>query len=353
MINEPVEQRMCDTNTLKWAENLPKVEIHLHLEGAIPLDTLYALILKYGGHPEVPDIDTLERKFIFRDFHHFIDTWVWKNQFIREYDDFTLIAEDVAQDLARQNIKYAEIFYSPIEHERDGLSVQGITTAIRKGLDRVTAIDVGLIADLVRDVGPVLGMRTLHDLKDVQSLGVIGIGMGGSEKGNPPEPWAEVYEQARSWGFHTTAHAGEAEGVGNIWGAIRALKVERIGHGIRAVDDPVLMTYLAEQRIPLEVCPLSNVRTAVVSTYTSHPIRCFYNHNLMVTVNTDDPKMFGNALAQEYAMLVQHLGFSRDDILTLILNGIRASWLSAQRKHDLEMSFIHCRAWSPLDVMET
>ncbi len=332
---------------LAWANNIPKVELHVHMEGAIPLETLWKLVLKYGGDPDVPDIHALKQKFTYRDFSHFIDTWYWKNQFLREYDDFTVIAEAVARDMARQNIRYAEAFYSPIEYERYGLSAPSLTAAIRKGFDRVPAIEMELIADLVRDAGPVLGMRMLEQLRDVKALGVIGIGIGGSEQRHPPEPWAEVYTRARTLGFHTTAHAGEAAGAESVWGAIRALKVERIGHGTRAEEDPALLDYLAEHRIPLEMCPLSNVRTAVVSAFESHPIRRYYEHGLMVTVNTDDPKMFGNSLAEEYTLLVQHLGFTRHDIQRLILNGIQASWLPESRKKLLEKLFTQDSAWLP------
>lgn len=332
-------------NTLTWAQKLPKVELHLHLEGAIPLDTLWELILKYGGHPDVVDIDALKRKFVFQDFPHFINTWIWKNQFFREYDDFTFIAEAVARDLRQQNIRYAEVFYSPIEHTLKKMNVQGITSAVRQGLDRVPDIEIALIPDLVRDVGPILGMLTLRKLRKVQDMGVIGIGIGGSEQNHPPEPWAKVYNRAREWGFHTTAHAGEADGANSIWGAIKALKVERIGHGTHAIDDRALMDYLAEHGIPLEVCPISNVRTAVVQSIDEHPIRQFYDHGITVTVNTDDPKMFGNTLAEEYASLIHHLGFTRDEILKIILNGIQSSWLSTVRKQDLVDTFQHETAW--------
>ena len=333
-------------NPFQWEENIPKVELHVHLEGAIPLQTMFDLVTKYGGDPDVPDMLALKHKFKFTDFAHFIDTWYWKNKFLREYDDFTLIAEGVARDMAQQNIRYAEAFYSPIEYERYGLTVSDLTAAIRKGFDRVPEVSVALIADLVRDAEPALGMRTLEELRDVQALGVIGIGIGGSEQIFPPEPWAEVYAQARAWGFHTTAHAGEAAGADSMWGAIRALQVERIGHGTRAEEDPKLLDYLAEHRLPLEMCPLSNVRTGVVRDLKHHPIRRYYDRGLMVTVNTDDPKMFDNTLALEYYFLRIELGFTRDEIKNMILNAIRASWLPESGKRLLEASFIQDPAWS-------
>ena len=154
-----------------WCLRVPKVEIHLHLEGAIPLPALWQLVQKYGGDPDLPDVAALTNKFVFRDFPHFIETWIWKNQFIREYEDFTFIAEAVARDLAQQNIRYVEAFFSPGDFSRHGLEPQGIAVAIRKGLQRVPEVRVELIADLIRDTGPDLekATNTLHAVNEVRN----------------------------------------------------------------------------------------------------------------------------------------------------------------------------------------
>lgn len=330
---------------MNWFERVPKVELHLHLEGAIPYSALWHLVQKYGDAPDLPDLEALKQKFVFRDFPHFIEMWVWKNQFLREYEDFTFIAEAVARDLARQNIHYVEAFYSPADFARHGLGVQQLTTAIRAGLARVPEIEVALITDFVRDLGPENAARVLAEVSEVRDQGVIGVGIGGSEQLYPPEPFADVYAQARALGLHTTAHAGEVAGAASIWGAIRALHAERIGHGTCAEEDPALLDYLATHAIPLEMCPLSNVRTGVVQSLREHPVRRYFERGILVTISTDDPRMFGNALAEEYALLEQQLGFSRDDIRTLILNGIRASWLSEVQKERLSTAFRADPAW--------
>jgi len=240
---------------------LPKLELHLHLEGAIPLDALWELVGKYGGRGEVAGRAALEERFRFRDFPHFIETWIWKNGFIREYEDFTFIAEAVARDLAAQNIRYVEAFFSPGDFARHGLDPREITRAVRTGLDRVAdRITVSLIADLIRDFGPEQGGFWLEQIAEVKDLGVIGIGIGGSEQTFPPEPYKDVYERARQLGFRTTAHAGEAAGAASIWGAVNVLGVDRIGHGTRAFEDPALLDRLAERRLPIEMCPLSSQR---------------------------------------------------------------------------------------------
>lgn len=337
---------MPDSSTLSWYQHLPKVELHLHLEGAIPLDALWQLIQKYGGDPSVPTLEALKQRFVYRDFKHFIDTWVWKNNFLRHYEDFTIIAEAVARNMARQNIRYAEVFFSPPDFARHGLETQGLAQAIRTGLNRVSEVEIALIPDVVRDFGPERAARTVEEAAEVKELGVIGIGLGGSEDAYPPEPFAPIFERARQLGLHTTAHAGEAAGAGSIWGAIRSLKVERIGHGTHAEEDEALLAYFAEHNIPLEMCPISNVRTGSVDSLADHPIRRYFERGLLVTVNTDDPMMFGNSLAEEYQALAQVLGFSREDIRALILQAIRASWQSDDEKQALIAAFQRDPAWA-------
>jgi adenosine deaminase len=330
---------------VNWFERVPKVELHLHLEGAIPLDALWELVEKHGGDPSIPDLEALERRFEYRDFPHFIETWIWKNGFLREYQDFTFIAEAVARDLAGQNIRYVEAFFSPTDFARHGLETQKLAEAIRTGLDRVPRVEVALVADLVRDGGPARAAVTLAQVKEVQNLGVVGIGIGGSEQAFPPEPFAEVYEEARRLGFHTSAHAGEAAGAESVWGAIRSLGVDRIGHGTRAEEDGALLDYLAEHKIPLEMCPISNLCTGVVPCFEAHPVRRYFERGIVVAINTDDPKMFGNSLAEEYQRLEDRLGFSRDEVRTLILQGIRASWLPEGRKAQLGEEFCQDPTW--------
>ena len=330
---------------MSWFDRVPKVELHLHLEGAIPLPALWELIEKYGGDPEVPDPAALERRFEYRDFPHFIDTWLWKNEFLRELDDFTFIAEAVARDLERQNVRYVEAFYSPPDFAHHGLGPQRLTEAIREGLSRVSGIEVALVADLVRNYGPEQGARTLAEVREVKELGVVGIGIGGSEEQFPPEPYEAVFEQARRAGFRTSAHAGEAAGAGSVWGAVRRLRVDRVGHGTRAGEDEALLDYLAEHRIALEMCPLSNVRTGVVPSIDDHPVRRYFERGIPVTVNTDDPKMFGNSLAEEYRLLEERLRFSRREIRGLVESAVRVSWLEEPRQRQLLASLEADPGW--------
>ena len=333
------------TNLTNWCHSLPKVELHLHLEGAIPIPALWELVQKYGGDPLIPDEAALREYFKFRDFPHFIELWIWKNGFLREYDDFEFFSAAVARALNAENIKYIEAFFSPSRFKQVGLDTGRMIEAVRAGLDSVTGVEVALIPDLVRDVGPDYASGVLDELTELRSLGLIGIGLGGSEHAHPPELFTDLYSRARNIGFRTTAHAGEAAGAESVWGAINALKVERIGHGIRAIEDPELMRHLAETQIPIEMCPLSNIATGVVDSIAAHPIRQFLDQGVLVSVNSDDPAMFGNSLTGDYTSLMTELAFTPDEIRELILNGIESSWLGSERKSALRDEFTATEEW--------
>jgi len=258
---------MAKTSIIQFIRHMPKVELHIHLEGAIPVNSLWDLVIKYGGNKSIAGPEQLHSKFRYKDFPHFIDTWRWKNQFLREYEDFAFIAKEVAKDLRDQNIRYVEMFYTPSDHFHKNIELQKLTEAIKKGINYYSDdIDIFLIADLCRDTGPDSGMEVVNGLSELKDSNVIGIGIGGSEHKYPPGPYKDVYEEARLCGFRTTAHAGEASGADSIWGVIKELKADRIGHGTRAFEDEKLIVYLKENQTPLEMCPISNVRTGVVSS---------------------------------------------------------------------------------------
>jgi adenosine deaminase len=317
---------------------IPKIENHLHLEGAIPHETLWQLIEKYGGDESVRNVDQLRERFKYRDFHQFIETWSWKNQFIREVEDFSIISEAVFYDLAGQNVKYAEIFISPSLF-KNRLTPQRIVEAIAGSIPKIPGIAINLIVDLVRDYGPEQEIRTLNEINEVKDLGIIGVGIGGSEDAYPPGLFTGLYEQARQFGFRTTAHAGEASGPESIWSAIRDLRVDRIGHATRAVEDPELIQYLAECKIPLEVCPLSNLRTGVIDAIEAHPVRTFLERGIPVSINTDDPEMFGNSLADEYQALQEIFKFTYEEISEILIDSINTLWMEEDDKAALKTVF--------------
>ncbi|KPK85612.1 MAG: hypothetical protein AMS27_06850 [Bacteroides sp. SM23_62_1] len=324
---------------MTFYQKIPKIELHLHLEGAIPLRSLWELIQKYGGDPDIDSFRDLKKKFVYQDFDHFIETWIWKNQFLREYEDFKFIAEHVARNLLYQNIRYAEVFASPSSFQQYGLKTQDIIFAIHEGFMRVKEIKIRLIIDLVRNYGPEQEMKTLSEINEVKQFDIIGIGIGGSENLYPPEPFSRLYEKARALGFKTTAHAGEAAGPESIRSALFTLKADRIGHATRSAEDVRLLEYMSENHIPLELCPLSNLKTGVITDYKDYPIRTFIDYGIPFSINTDDPMMFGNSLAEEYEMLERNFDFSKQDIAGFILNSIQTTWLSEDEKSYLTKQF--------------
>ena len=326
----------------QFIQEIPKVELHLHLEGAIPLETIFKLIQRAGGEQSIKNLDDLSKKLTYTDFTNFIDVWTWKNTFIREEEDFEEIAYRVLESLSKQNVKYVEAFYSPGDFWRVDLSVQGITEYLIKGKEtayRDFGIQSELIIDLIRDHGPERSMQYLEEVTPYLGKGVIGIGLGGSEQSFPAEPYALVYKEARDRGFRLTAHAGEAAGANSIWAAVEKLGVERIGHGVRANEDSELISLLKERQIPLEMCVISNVKTGVCSSIEVHPIKQYFQQGLMVTVNSDDPTMFNTTISQEYLVLVQKLGFTISDLKRLSLNGIDASFMPDENKKLMRSQF--------------
>jgi adenosine deaminase len=324
------------TNIEKIIKHAPKIELHFHLEGAIPLPALWTLIQKYGGDPKVTTFPELQNKFIFKDFPSFVETWFWKSNFLREYEDFTFIAEEIAKDLIKQNIIYVESFFSPGEFTQSGLTIQNIVRAIRKGLDKYkNQININLIIDLTRDFGPKKGETWLREAIEVKDYGIIGIGLGGAEQLYPPAPYKNIYNIARNNGLKTTAHAGENVGPESVWSAIKDLKIDRIGHGTQAYKDEKLISYIKDQQIPIELCPISNLRTKSITTMTEHPARKYFNEGLILSINTDDPKMFNNSQLEEYINLIESFNFTLSEIKRIMEMSIKSAWCTKTEKKDL------------------
>ena len=338
------------TNKIEqFVVEIPKVELHLHLEAAIPLEMLFDLIQRNGGEPSIKTHEDLRRKFTYSDFSHFIDLCTWKNTFITKENYFEEIAYQVLRDLSEQNVRYVEAFYAPGNHWGKGLSVQGITEYLIKGKERAYCdfgIQSELIVDLIRDHGPKIGKQRLKELTPYLGNGLIGIGLGGTEHIFPADRYATVYRKAKERGFRLTAHAGETSGASSIWAAVEKLGVERIGHGMRANEDPELVSLLKEMQIPLEMCVISNVKTKVCKSIKDHPIKEYFENGLLVTVNSDDPTMFNTSIAQEYLVLAQDLAFSPSDLKRLSMNGIDASFMSDSDKKLMKSQFE--REWKQL-----
>jgi adenosine deaminase len=328
----------------KFIREIPKVELHLHLEGAIPLETLFGLIQRRGNNRIIKNLEDLKRRLVYSNFRQFIKIWLWKNSFIKEYEDFEELAYRVLQSLSQQNVKYVEAFYSPRDFtfRNNKLSAGGITESLIKGKKRAFndfGIRSELVVDVVRDYGPRMGRGLIRELSGYLGRGLIGIGLGGSEKLFPAGLFTKVYQEARERGFRLTVHAGETDGAKSIWAALNELGAERIGHGLRAYEDPQLIHYLEEKQIPLDLCVVSNLKTKVCKTFEEHPVRNYFKDGLMITINSDDPAMFDTSITNEYLVLIQKFGFNLEEIKKVNFNSIQASFMTDQEKNTMKETF--------------
>jgi adenosine deaminase len=328
---------MRDKNgVINQIKKMPKVELHLHLEGAFTFGFLFELIEKYGGSPEIKSIDDLKEKFVFKDFNNFIETWYWKNQFFREYVDFEELAFNTLKDLAKQNVIYVELFFSPWDFNSAGFDVELLTKSIIKGVKRGEksfGIRCNLIADLVRNYGANNSQKRLDEITPFLNKGVIGIGLGGSEKEFPANLFKEVFIEAKKRGFRTTIHAGEAAGADSIWAALLDCKTERIGHGVRAIEDPMLIDYLIRKKIPLEICITSNLMTKVFDSIENHPFKYLDEMGIVATINSDDPPMFGSNITNELILINKEFGYGIKELVRLMKNSVKAAFLEEKDKN--------------------
>lgn len=320
---------------------LPKVEQHVHIVGSTKPETLLWLAEEGGIEKPYKTLEDALHFFQYRNFPHFISVYSTVVDCITKEDQFDRITYEMLEGDARCNVRYVEASFSAPDHVLKGLDYSRMLDAINRGARRAHSdfgIKCNLRIDLVRNYGPDVGMEVL-DWIESKSDNIVSIDIGGSEERFPPKPFAPVYRRAREMGLHLVAHAGEAAGPESIWDAVRYLDVEHIGHGLAASTHPKLMDYLIEQGITIEMCPISNVKTGVVSSLERHPIKTFLERGLIVTVNTDDPSMFGTNMNNEYLQLHRRLNFTIRELFKLSLNAIDSSFLSEERRINMRESF--------------
>jgi adenosine deaminase len=321
---------------------LPKAEQHVHIVGSTLPETLLWLVEESGVDAPYETVEDVERFFQFRDFDHFISVYSTVVNCIRDEDQFERMTYEMLEGDARCNVRYVEASFSAPDHVLKGLDYGGMLDAINRGVRRARrdfGIDCNLRIDLVRNYGPEQGMEVLDWIGE-KGDNIVSVDIGGSEGGFPPEPYKAVYRRARDMGLHLVAHAGEAAGPESIWGALRSLGVEHIGHGVAARGHPELLKYIRERGVTIEACPVSNIRTGVVHYLREHPVREFFDGDISVTVSSDDPSMFGTDMNNEYIQLHRELGFTVDELFRLSLNAVESSFLPERERAELHESFI-------------
>jgi aminodeoxyfutalosine deaminase len=307
------------------------VELHVHHVGSASPRIVAELAARHEGRSPVPaDPEALADYFAFRDFAHFIEVYLSVVDLIRDADDVWLLTHEVARELARQQVRYAELTVTPYSHVRRGIPAPAFCEAIEDARKRAEA-DFGIALrwcfDIPGEAGLPAAEETLRIALEQAPEGLISFGLGGPEIGVPRPQFKPYFDQARAAGLRSVPHAGETTGPETIWDALRELGAERIGHGIAAALDPELLSYLAERRIPLEVCPTSNVRTRAVAAIEEHPLPQLVEAGLLVTINSDDPPMFGTTLNDEYAVAARLLHLGPDGVAALARNAVTASFL--------------------------
>ncbi|ASU81928.1 adenosine deaminase [Nocardiopsis gilva YIM 90087] len=318
-----------------FIRDLPKVELHVHLEGSMRPATLIELAARHRveGIPGTPE--EIRDWYEFRDFPHFIEVYLASVEALRDEEDFALLAADVAATLAAQNVRYAELHVSLYGHLMRGIPARVVFDGIehaRREAEREHGIHLRWIPDFPGDYGLEAGEETLDAVLRDGPDSVVGFGVGGIEVSRAP--FTDLFGRARAAELHSLPHAGENGGADHVWEALDLLHAERIGHGIDSMGDERLVGRLRDEQIPLDVAPTSNLRTRAVDTIGKHPLPRMMEAGLLVTLNSDDPPMFGTDLLNEYRT-AHGLGLGAPELATLARNGVRASYLDASAKREM------------------
>jgi aminodeoxyfutalosine deaminase len=322
-----------------FISGLPKVELHVHHVGSASPRIVAELAARHEGTTPVPaDPAALAAYFEFRDFAHFIEIYLSVVDLVRDPEDVRILTYEVARELARQQVRYAELTITPYSHVRRGIPAPAFCEAIEDARRRAET-ELGVVLrwcfDIPGEAGLPAADETLRIALEERPDGLISFGLAGPEVGVARAPFKPHFDAARAAGLRSVPHAGETTGPGTIWDALEHLGAERIGHGISCVRDPRLLAHLAERQIPLEVCPTSNVRTRAVPSLAEHPLPAMVEAGLVVTVNSDDPPMFGTTLNDEYAVAARLLGLDAAGVAALARSAVTASFLPEPERRKL------------------
>lgn len=316
-------------------KQIPKAELHIHIEAVITMASVKKLYKKrFDKEMTKQEEDDL---FSYDDLPGFIAAFLKIQDLFTEVKDFDLVFSDFAKYLEDNNVKYCEAFFAPSAFIKKGFDYKEMVENFSANIDKIKkekGITIKLLIDVSRTFGLENAQSNYEMFKNVPCNHIIGIGLGGNEIKGPCNLFGPVFVQAHKDGFHAVAHAGEDVGPESVWDAIKVLGSERIGHGITTIQDPELVKYVAENKIPLEVCPTSNVFTKhFVKSMEEHPVRQLYDAGVLVTIGSDDPVFFKTTVNEEYYNLYSKLGFTISEIEDLICNSFRASFLSDEEKN--------------------
>lgn len=323
------------TDLHPFIAGLPKAELHVHHVGSASPRIVAELAARHPDSKVPTDPEALADYFSFTDFAHFIEVYLSVVDLIRTPEDVRLLTFEVARDMARQNIRYAELTVTPFSSTRRGIDENAFMAAIedaRKAAEAELGVVLRWCFDIPGEAGLEAAEETARLAVDLRPDGLVSFGLGGPEIGVPRPQFKPYFDRAIAAGLHSVPHAGETTGPQTIWDALNDLRAERIGHGTSAAQDPKLLAHLAEHRIPLEVCPTSNLATRAVRDLDAHPVKEMVAAGVLVTINSDDPPMFGSDLNNEYAVAARLLQLDERGLAGLAKNAVEASFLDPAGK---------------------
>ena len=321
--------RQVFENMEAFIRGIPKAELHIHIEGALEPELMVQLAEKNGICLPFESVADIRRTYDFKDLQSFLDIYYQGVQVLLDEEDFYQLTWSYLQKAADQNVRHTELFFDPQAHTSRGIEFEIVLQGIHQALvDARPHLGVSskLIMCFLRHLSVTNAMATLQKALPFKDW-IAAVGLDSSERGYPPGKFAPVFDEARRRGFKAVAHAGEEGPAEYIWQALKLLKVERIDHGVRCVEDPRLVNYLVKQHIPLTVCPLSNVKLGVFADMQQHNLKQMLNLGLSVTVNSDDPAYFGGYIVENFRALQEAFGLDHQDIYRLVRNSFQASFL--------------------------
>lgn len=323
-----------------FIQALPKVELHVHLIGSASVPTVLELSRRHPDSAVPTSEEELRAFYTFRDFPHFAQVYGAVNALVREPEDVAALVLGLARDLSTQGGRYAELQVTPYAHHIMGLPKREVTQALDLAAKQSLAehgVEMAYIFDIPSEFGQEAATITLDHALQEPPAALVGFGIGGIEQRRAPfrDVFRDAFAAARAAGLHSVPHGGEMTGPETIWEVIEGLGAERIGHGIACLDDPRLVAHLRETQLPLDVCPTSNVCTGQVGRIEDHPLPRMLAEGLFVTLNSDDPPMFATTLSEEYRLAARVFGLGVQELARLAGNGVRASYLPAERKQAL------------------
>jgi adenosine deaminase len=321
----------------EWLNSLLKVELHMHLEGSLEPKLMFKLAEKNKISLPFDTIEAIKKAYKFNNLQEFLDIYYQGANVLQTEQDFYDLTWEYLTKCDEQNIRHVEPFFDPQTHTQRGISFKtviiGISKALRDG-EKKLGISSHLILSFLRHLSEQDAINTLKEAEPYLEY-FIAVGLDSSEQGNPPQKFEKVFEKARKLGLLTVAHAGEEGPPEYIWTALDKLKVSRIDHGVRAMDDLFLIEHLVQNKIPLTVCPLSNIKLAVFEDIEHHNVLAMLEKGVCVTINSDDPAYFGGYLTENFEALAKGLEMSKRDAKKLVSNSIEASFASEKRKKEL------------------